>query len=80
MVLHKNVPGWERVVRGLMALGLIGAGAWLGFGAGQPVWGVVAAVLGLGLGMTATSGWCPVCAAVGRTLPESNHRVTIAKY
>lgn len=73
-----NVPQAERVVRGVVGLVLVAGGVWWAV-SGQALWGGLLAASGLGLGLTAVSGWCPMCAAVGRTLPEVDRKVTIAR-
>lgn len=62
----KNVPVWERVVRVLMGVMMIGGGllmwpgSWMGYGA------AAAGAMMIGTGMM---GFCPMCAIGGRTLP-----------
>ena len=73
-----NVPGGERLVRGVAALAMVAGGVWWAI-SGQGLGGVLLAASGLGLGLTAVTGWCPMCAAVGRTLPEVDRKVTIAR-
>ena len=73
-----NVPQGERVVRAVVAVAMLVAGSWWAVAA-DPVWGILVAAGGLGLGVSAASGWCPVCAAVGRTLPHVDKKVSIAK-
>jgi Protein of unknown function (DUF2892) len=67
MVLYrKNVPGWERAARVVLALIAIVAGVALGRSPGS-----ILLVLG-GLGVMATGflGFCPACAMVGRKLEQ----------
>jgi hypothetical protein len=73
-----NVPGGERLVRGVAAFAMVAGGVWWAL-SGQLLWGGLLAASGLGLGLTAVTGWCPMCAAVGRTLPEVDRKVTVAR-
>jgi len=65
MLYLKNVPVWERWVRGIMGLVLVGAAvavfgySWAGFAAGG---------LGVMALMTGLVGFCPMCAMAGRKL------------
>lgn len=73
-----NVPTGERLVRGVVGAVTAVGGVWWAF-LGESQWGGLVAASGLGLALSAVSGWCPVCAAVGRTLPEVDKKVTIAR-
>ncbi len=65
MIYSKNVPVWERFLRGgvgaaLIAFGLLGLkGGWIGG---------LAALSGLGLMLTGWVGFCPMCALAGRKI------------
>lgn len=67
IVYIKNVPDWERWVRVLMGIVLLGAAlaifgyGWLGFGTG---------VFGFIVMMTGIVGFCPACALAGRKLDQ----------
>lgn len=73
-----NVPGGERLVRGVVGVAMAVGGIWWAL-MGQPLWGGLVTASGLGLAVTAVVGWCPLCAAVGRTLPEVDRKVPIAR-
>jgi hypothetical protein len=63
MLYVKNVPGWERAVRVVAGLAMIGCGL---FGLkGLPVGYLIAAVGGFTL-LTGFVGFCPMCAMAGR--------------
>ncbi len=67
MVYQKNVPGWERAVRIVAAVGLVGY-AWAGH---LPL--LASAILtsaAVALVVTGFVGWCPACAMVGRRLSK----------
>ena len=77
-MFKKNVPEWERAARGVVGAVLAVAGVWWAL-SGEWVWGGLVAVSGVSLLGTALTGWCPMCAAVGRTLPEVDKKVAIAR-
>ncbi|MBX9650682.1 MAG: DUF2892 domain-containing protein [Xanthobacteraceae bacterium] len=67
MFYRKNLPGWERAMRG------IGGAMMIGYGlAGMP--GTMAGYLIAGTGAVAIAtgflGFCPMCAMVGRKSPS----------
>lgn len=67
MFYVKNVPGWERVVRVLMGVALLGGAlAWLG---ATPAGWIVGA-MGMMAAVSGLFGYCPVCAMAGRKLPS----------
>ena len=59
----KNLPAWERWLRGLIGLGLAALGATMD-------WGTLAGWLLIATGaaalLTGFVGFCPMCALVGR--------------
>jgi len=63
MLYVKNVGKGERVARVLAGLAMAAAGAWL-FGR-NGAW--VGGALGLGTALTGLFGFCPACAAIGRS-------------
>jgi hypothetical protein len=67
MLYRKNLPGWERTVRAIAGIGMIGYGLY-----GLP--GATAGYLIAGTGAVAVLsgffGFCPMCAMVGRKLPS----------
>lgn len=77
-MLTKNVPRWERMIRG--GVGLVAAlvGLWWAV-ASEPWWGALVAASGASLLTTALTGWCPACAAVGRTLPQVDKTIPVAR-
>ncbi len=77
MNLHRNVPGWERVVRVVLGLGAAVGGVIWAFSAGWLGWAVAAS--GLAFAVTGVVGWCPLCAAVGRTLPKVERTVQVER-
>ena len=78
MSSNKNVPGWERLVRFVVGLGIAVFGGFCAAGP-QVVAGWFVIASGLGLATTGLVGWCPACAAVGRTLHEAKQTVKIAR-
>ena len=67
MLFKKNLPVWERALRGVAGLlmvvcGLLGPGV-----AGTPV-GYIIAASGVGTLLTGFVGYCPACAVAGRRL------------
>ncbi len=62
----KNVPGWERAVRILVALAVAAGGVAV---AAAP-WSWVLVAAGIGLGLSGVFGFCPACAMVGRRLQQ----------
>lgn len=71
MIYVKNVPGWERWVRGLLGFVVLGTAlalfgySWLGLGFG---------IVGIMALMTGLIGFCPICALAGRRLDEAGKR------
>ena len=65
MFYVKNVPTWERALRGAMGVGLVVA-AIAHFGSTPMGWGVGA--MGVMAAMSGLLGFCPACAMVGRKL------------
>lgn len=65
MNFKRNVPGWERVLRAVCGLVLLGVAAAMPL-AGWPLWLVLAG--GAGLVGSALMGFCPACALAGRRL------------
>jgi hypothetical protein len=67
MFYARNLPGWERVVRTIGGVGMIGYGL-IGLS------GTIAGYLIAGCGAVAIAtgffGFCPMCAMVGRKLPS----------
>ncbi|WGR73795.1 MULTISPECIES: DUF2892 domain-containing protein [unclassified Bradyrhizobium] len=62
MYLKRNLPGWERAIRGGMGVGL----AVLSYTYGATPWtwiGIAAGAMMIGTGFI---GFCPMCAMVGR--------------
>jgi hypothetical protein len=66
MFYRKNLPGWERAMRTIGGVVMIGYGL-----SGMP--GTMAGYLVAGTGaiaiLTGSFGFCPMCAMVGRRLP-----------
>ena len=77
MNLHRNVPGWERVVRVVVGLGAVAGGVVWSVSAGWLGW--AAAASGLAFAVTGVVGWCPLCATVGRTLPQVERTVRVER-
>lgn len=69
----KNIPGWERSVRIILALAILIPG--LIFLAST--WNWIVALSGAGFGLTGVIGFCPACALVGRRLAQSDKGVTL---
>lgn len=61
-MFRRNLPGWERLVRAGLGIGLIAAAvpSW-------PGWLAVAlGCAGVAAMLTASIAWCPACALAGR--------------
>ena len=71
MFYRKNLPGWERAMRTIGGVAMIGNGL-----SGMP--GTMAGYLIAGAGaiaiLTGSFGFCPMCAMVGRRLPAPCRR------
>lgn len=65
MFYSKNVPGWERVLRIVMGVMMLGASI-ANFGPTTIGWAV--GVMGAMAAMSGLFGFCPACAMVGRRL------------
>jgi hypothetical protein len=68
MFYRKNLPGWERAMRVIAGLVLIGWG-WLALPATPLGYAIVAG--GVTAIVTGFFGFCPMCAMVGRKLPSA---------
>jgi len=66
MLFKRNVPGWERIVRAVVAIGLLIAVVAVSL-AGMVGW--IVGLSGAGLLTSSLLGFCPACALVGRRLP-----------
>lgn len=69
----KNVPGWERGIRIVVALAII----FLSTIFLSSPWNWIVALSGAGFGLTGVIGFCPACALVGRRLAQSDKGVTL---
>jgi hypothetical protein len=58
----RNVPTWERTLRLLIGIGLVGLGLWRG----QPLMLVLSLASAVSLVATASTGFCPACYLFGR--------------
>jgi hypothetical protein len=67
MFYRKNLPGWERAVRVIGGVGMIGYGL---IGMSGTMAGYVIAGAGAVAIATGFFGFCPMCAMVGRRLPS----------
>ena len=67
MFYRKNLPGWERAVRTIGGVVMIGYGLLSMPGT---MAGYVIAGTGVGAILTGFFGFCPMCAMVGRRLPS----------
>ncbi|MHA6205647.1 YgaP family membrane protein [Dyella soli] len=64
----KNVPGWERATRILLATAaVILSGALL-----PSPWNWIGALTCIGFGLTGVVGFCPACALAGRRLARND--------
>ena len=73
MFYRKNLPGWERAVRTIGGVLMIGYGL-LGMPGLLSMPGTMAGYVIAGTGavavLTGSIGFCPMCAMVGRRLPS----------
>jgi hypothetical protein len=67
MFYRKNLPGWERAMRGIGGAMMIGYGL-IGLSGTTP--GYLLAGAGAVAIATGFFGFCPMCAMVGRKLPS----------
>jgi hypothetical protein len=67
MLYRKNLPGWERAVRTIAGVGMIGYGL---FGLPGTTTGYLIAATGAVALLSGFFGFCPMCAMVGRKLPS----------
>jgi DUF2892 family protein len=67
MFYRKNLPGWERAMRAIAGVAMIGYGL---FGMLGAMAGYLIAGTGVVAALTAFFGFCPMCAMVGRRLPS----------
>jgi len=67
MFYRKNLPGWERVVRTIGGIAMIGYGL---VGLSGTTTGYALAGAGVVAIATGFFGFCPMCAMVGRKLPS----------
>jgi hypothetical protein len=69
MYFKTNVPTWERIIRAVMGLAVIG---WAFFDGPSPLMAGLGIVGGVILACTGFLGFCPMCALVGRRLARSD--------
>ena len=67
MLYKKNVPGWERIVRVVGGLGMVGCGMWAP-GLSGGIVGHAIAISGVVTLLSGFIGFCPMCAMAGRRL------------
>lgn len=67
MFYARNLPGWERGLRTIGGIGMIGYGL---IGLSGTTVGYVIAGAGMVTMLTGFFGFCPMCAMVGRRLPS----------
>lgn len=65
MLFKKNLPVWERALRGVAGVSMIVGGLFAPALAGSPV-GYIIAAAGVVTVVTGFVGYCPACAVVGR--------------
>ena len=65
MLYTKNIPGWERSLRIMLALA---CAAFAVMFWGESLLAVIAAATGATLAVTGLFGFCPGCAMIGRRL------------
>lgn len=75
-MFKKNVPLWERWLRAGISLALVAGGLVWGLAQDWLTGGLLIAS-GLGLLVSAVSGYCPACAAVGRKLPAGGTKIAV---
>ena len=68
MFYVKNVPTWERVMRVVAGLAVVGWSVLALGGLG----GTVLALSAAGIVLSGLFGFCPACAMVGRKLDKAN--------
>lgn len=66
-LFQRNLPGWERLLRALMGLAVIGYGLYAGW---NGWWLAGAAAVGVSMIGSALVGFCPACAMAGRRLTQ----------
>lgn len=67
MLYRKNLPVWERALRGVGGMAMIAGGLLGPDFAGSPI-GYIIVAAGVMTLLTGFVGYCPACAAVGRRL------------
>jgi Protein of unknown function (DUF2892) len=69
MFYAKNLPGWERAMRTIAGVAMIGYGLFGPTGTSGATAGYLIAATGVVAILTGFFGFCPMCAMVGRKLP-----------
>ena len=70
MFYRKNLPGWERAMRTVAGIAMIGYGLFGLSGTSGATVGYLIAGTGVVAILTGFFGFCPMCAMVGRKLPS----------
>lgn len=70
MFYAKNLPGWERAMRMVVGIAMIGYGLFGLTGTSGTMAGYLIAGTGVVAILTGFFGFCPMCAMVGRKLPS----------
>lgn len=66
LLLNRNLPTWERLLR-LLASCALGIAGWAWISAGPLFW--LSMATAVTLAASALAGFCPACALFGRRLP-----------
>jgi hypothetical protein len=69
MFYMKNVPNWERILRGAMGLMFL---AFAGMHWNGSALAVGAGVMGAMLAVTGLFGFCPMCSMIGRKINKGH--------